>query len=351
MPLPQCFTPSGSIRSADIFFSSTTQAALTREGLADSCVRLRQDAPFPSGAQPAQSEGLLHDARNLLGALSIYCDLLSRPGVLKPEHLHYADDLRLVSTRSGALLERLLDQATGRAEDTPLCAFPGPGPKPIALRRVVERCSGLLTGVAGGTAVAIRYGEAADVPVRIAEESLERILVNLVRNAAAAVTTRELSCSTVRAWPDVPARPAHIAALSRARAACAAELPAPICISVGVLTNRVGDPRPWPFRRVRLTVEDAGCGMTSVQLERLQCGNRAPARGSHGIGFRVVQELVASSNGDLRVLSTPGQGTCVQIELPVAAPSAGTKQAVRNRPLARIFAADQTMQQKRESGC
>jgi signal transduction histidine kinase len=97
--------------------------------------------------------------------------------------------------------------------------------------------------------------------------------------------------------------------------------PASIRIGVGVLANRVGDPKPWPFRRVRLTVEDAGCGMTQEQLERLLSFGRAPARGGHGIGFRVVRELVAGSDGDLRVMSVPGSGTCVQIEWPMHAAS------------------------------
>ena len=44
------------------------------------------------GPQVAQNEGLLHDARNLMGAIGLYCDLLSMPGVLShPEHHHYAE--------------------------------------------------------------------------------------------------------------------------------------------------------------------------------------------------------------------------------------------------------------------
>jgi len=97
------------------------------------------------------------------------------------------------------------------------------------------------------------------------------------------------------------------------------ETPGSIRIGVGVLINRVDDPKPWPLRRVRLTVEDSGCGMTAEQLERILSGCRAPSRGRHGIGFRVVRELVAASAGDLRVMSAPGIGTRVQIEWPVTA--------------------------------
>jgi hypothetical protein len=86
---------------------------------------------------------------------------------------------------------------------------------------------------------------------------------------------------------------------------------------VGLLINREEDPRPWPLRRVRLTVEDSGCGMTAEQKERLLSVYRTASRGRHGIGFRVVRELVAASSGDLRVTSAPGTGTRVQIEWPV----------------------------------
>src|ERR1700744_1452709 len=71
--------------------------------------RVSTSAASPVGATAqAQGEALLHDARNLIGTLGLYCDLLSMPGVLKPQHRQYADDLRLVGTRSEALIERLI---------------------------------------------------------------------------------------------------------------------------------------------------------------------------------------------------------------------------------------------------
>ena len=277
--------------------------------------------PVSAGiAAQVQGEALLHDARNLIGTLGLYCDLLSMPGVLKPQHRQYADDLRIVGTRSEALIERLIGRLIARQEpsvvgptmvpdfassltsrplNTPATIETAPAPKPVSLRRIVEHCSSLLSRVAGGREIEVHFGEAATVPVAVAEEAVERILVNLVRNAAAAVTAR---------FPT----------------AGPGALPATIRVGVGMLANRIGDPKPWPFRRVRLTVEDSGCGMMREQLEHLLSPGRAPARGGHGIGFRVVQELVAASDGDLRVMSEPGSGTCVQIEWPMdAAPLAG----------------------------
>ena len=300
-----------------------------------------------AGAETAQDEGLLHDARNLMGAIGLYCDLLSMADVLKPEHRHYAEELRLLGTRSGALIQRLMEHqkqsapapegpGTGaaweagalrslglekvRAAESGPVERPGPWPAPVSLRAIIERCSGLLSQVADGRVIEVSYGAAASFPAPVGEEAVERILVNLVRNSAAALR-----------GPEATDGPAGEAAKSAARGTVvervadgtADETPGSIRIGVGVLINRMDDPRPWPLRRVRLTVEDSGCGMSAEQLERILSGYRAPSRGRHGIGFRVVRELVAASAGDLRVMSAAGIGTRVQIEWPVTAVSRG----------------------------
>jgi hypothetical protein len=41
-----------------------------------------------------------HDARNMVTALWLYCDLLEEPGVLNPGFHHYANELRLVAAAS-----------------------------------------------------------------------------------------------------------------------------------------------------------------------------------------------------------------------------------------------------------
>src|SRR4051794_35057858 len=50
---------------------------------------------------------LAHDARNMVTALSLYCDLLEEPGVLESAHRHYASELRLVTEASRRLVEKL----------------------------------------------------------------------------------------------------------------------------------------------------------------------------------------------------------------------------------------------------
>src|ERR1700754_1265239 len=86
----------------------------------------------------AEGAGLAHDAGNLLGALSLYSDLLALPGVLHDEHREYANELRMLSDRSWAMISRLVNHAgTGR---------PSEGAKESSLiPDVVARCRGLLS--------------------------------------------------------------------------------------------------------------------------------------------------------------------------------------------------------------
>ncbi len=295
MRAQQSFTAAG---KQSCFGTFTTHATIDGVG-ADFCAgdTAGRLCGLPTCPAAAHGEGLLHDARNLVGAIGLYCDLLSMPGVLKPEHRQYPEELRLLGARSRALIEALmrtllaLEKPRGLCESTPAKAAAGEqerlavgdrqsaDPKVaglVSLRNIVERCSGLLSRVANGRPLAIDYGPAAATPVRVAEEAVERILVNLVRNAAAALDegTTASSAGAIR-------------------------------ITVGLLETRVGDAKPWPFQRVRLSVEDSGCGMDPEKLEWLM-RERESSGESHGIGFRVVRELAAASDGELQVMSEVG---------------------------------------------
>ena len=51
---------------------------------------------------------LAHDARNMVTALGLYCDLLEEPGVLATQFAHYGNELRLVAAASRRLVEKLV---------------------------------------------------------------------------------------------------------------------------------------------------------------------------------------------------------------------------------------------------
>ena len=247
----------------------------------------------------ADGVGLAHDAGNLLGALRLYCDLLARPGVLREEHLHYARELQLLSLRSGMLIDRLLNPAATRLQGQAATRRP----EAVTVRdpaamigarvpEVVEQCRGLLSTIAHrAVAVAIAEGTAIRVPA--SREALERILVNLTKNAAEASAGG--GAITLR--------------VSRVEESAAAA-------GKGGRT------------RIVLSVEDQGRGMSVAAVKVLQEDGAAgvealpieePERRGRGIGLRVVRELVRESGGELRFKSRSGCGTTVEIAWAVAA--------------------------------
>jgi signal transduction histidine kinase len=235
----------------------------------------RAATPVASDSAPvagvSEGAGLAHDAGNLLGALSLYSDLLAMPGVLHEEHREYASELRMLSDRSWAMINRLVNHSRAGLPVTAQTEM-------SVLPNVVDRCRGLLSRVAGRT-VEISYGVGAFRPVRVPVEAVERILTNLVKNAA-------------EATPWVGA----------------------ISIHVEGVIERGANEGDEDRRRVVMTVRDRGCGMDQAAVRRLmQAGGISSANG-RGLGFRVVRELVAMSGGCLSIESQPEVGTSISAE-------------------------------------
>lgn len=151
-----------------------------------------------------------HDARNMVTALELYCDLLGEPGVLAPDFFHYASELKLVASASRRLVEKLmvLDGQAAEAGDmaeapawlqqASLCqASPSQGAS-LAVQRLpgdpignfareVEANRNLLDALAGMSISVTVKAEGGAYPVRLTAEDLTRVLVNLVKNAAEAM--------------------------------------------------------------------------------------------------------------------------------------------------------------------
>ena len=228
----------------------------------------------------AEGAGLAHDAGNLLGALSLYSDLLAMPGVLNEEHREFAAELRMLSDRSWAMINRLVNHSRS--------GLPAKVQTEISvLPDVVDRCRGLLSRVAGRM-LDISYGVGAFQPVRVPVEAVERILTNLVKNAA-------------EATPWVGAISIHIEGVTE-------------CAGNSSCCAGFGDEEEQTRRRVVMTVRDRGCGMDQAAVRRLmQAGGISSASG-RGLGFRVVRELVAISGGCLNVESQVDVGTSISAE-------------------------------------
>lgn len=311
--------------------------AVTGEKRVEAVERKRVEAVVETLANlRSQGESLAevaHDARNMVTALGLYCDLLEEPGVLNPTFQHYASELRLVATASRRLVEKLLaldarldshiapDLAS---TSTSLSGNPGadrtgaeaPGesrqerarrwdllpPEPIqSMAEELLANRNLLSALAGPSIALTMDVEGGALPVRLTGEDLTRILVNLVKNAAEA-------------------------------------MPVAGRITISLHEFHAGA-KHTP--RLVLTVKDNGPGIPAEALERIfdsgfstRDSNASDSggsalhgwQGSHrGLGLSITRSIVEAAGGSIHASSrahasnrTPA-GACFKIELPIRA--------------------------------
>ncbi|MGD0366800.1 MAG: ATP-binding protein [Acidobacteriaceae bacterium] len=263
--------------------------------------------------------GIAHDARNLVTALGLCAEMIGEPGVLAPHHGHFATEIRSITTASASLVERISGLARTAAQANPgqgtaVRAKETPVPEtPVTdLSEAVRQMGSLLSAVAGP----VTELQIACLPcrgqLRLSEESLSRILVNLVRNAAdARPTGGRIRITTQRGggesflWTLEGETPGEQSA------------------------QYLWDDSPHPSaalpHTVLLTVEDDGPGIPTEFLERVfetgfttrQGGRSWPEPQHHGLGLSIVRQLVDAAGGTVRAVVPPSGGGRFEIELPL----------------------------------
>ncbi|MGD0628035.1 MAG: sensor histidine kinase [Terracidiphilus sp.] len=260
---------------------------------------------------------LAHDARNMVTALGLYCDLLQEPGVLASSYLHYGNELRLVAAASRRLVEKLvaLDSSHNQAQVSPLAALQDPGKRAphdeggersrlarrwdmmpaipiddLAIELLANRS--LLAALAGPSITLTVATEAGELPVWLTGEDLTRVLVNLVKNAAEAMSAGgEIQLNLT-------------------------ELPAASGAS----------------RDLSLTIEDNGPGIPAYALDKIfEAGfstqSKVPGDGgwpaSHrGLGLSITRSIIEKAGGRIVASNHAPDNRCstgarMAIELPV----------------------------------
>lgn len=255
-----------------------------------------------------------HDARNMVTALGLYCDLLEAPGVLATPFQHYGSELKVVAAASRRLVEKLTaledpewlstERRTGGAAQAAglpagLSSRSQYGPLDHLPVKVVDNLASelksnrnLLSAIAGPSNIVTIDLAGGALPVGLSSEDLTRILVNLVKNAT-------------EAMPD--GGRIHITLLEN--------VPAP-----GV--------DPW----VTLNIEDNGPGIPNEALGNIfepgftartrseaANGKGSWRRDHRGLGLSIIRSIVEAAGGRIHAANRDPSGACFQIELPVRA--------------------------------
>ena len=258
-----------------------------------------------------------HDARNMVTALGLYCDLLEEPGVLATPFAHYGSELRLVAAASRRLVEKLValdaqaDLPAGAEDGSQSWPSPTGWPFPAAAQASARRGRAgrsdalpalpignlaaellanrnLLAALAGPAIAVMVDAEGGAHPVRLNAEDLTRILVNLVKNAAEAMPKGGRIHISLRAQ----------------RAAGGAA------------------------KRLALSIEDNGAGIPQNALEKIfeagftTRGRDAAQNGGwpaahRGLGLAITRSIVEAAGGRIFAANRGAPGARLEIELPV----------------------------------
>jgi two-component system, cell cycle sensor histidine kinase and response regulator CckA len=219
--------------------------------------------------------GVAHDFNNLLTGILLYCDLLL-PSLEVDEPPHrYVEEIRLASEQGAALTHQLL--AIARKQEPTRVS---------GMNEIVASSENLLRRLMGERIELITTLDAKAETLVADGARLRQLLMNLVLNARDALDQGKLPGGKI--W--VSTRVAH-----------------------------------WPpeleREAISLTVEDNGCGMNAETRSHLFepfFTTKIASEGT-GMGLGTVQRIVDELGGSIRISSSPGSGTRVEVFLPLAA--------------------------------
>lgn len=262
------------------------------------------------GARPGFRDAeLAHDARNLMSALNLCCELLARPGVLTPEFRHYAEDLRRVGQTGARLLEALAAVTPDSSQHTELAIDRHPFPGICDLAAELLALEDTLRALAGPDIdLEVECAECAG-SLALNAEDLLRILFNLVANTVEAM----------RRQPNPGNRRRYLRITAQRGSGASFLSPwhgRPDTVILAVRDNGPGIARedlPYIFEP-GFSTRGGRRGLDAGLLRR---GEVTRDGDSHGLGLAIVRQLVEAAGGIVRAVSSPGIGARFDIELPL----------------------------------
>lgn len=251
-----------------------TERIAEQRRLAEAQEQLRQSQKLESLGQ--LTGGVAHDFNNLLTPIMGSLDLLKRKQVGGDRERRLIDGALQSAERARVLVHRLL----AFARRQPL------QPKAVDIGRLLDGMVELITSTIGPQIqVVTKIGEL--LPAAHADENqLEMALLNLSLNARDAMPyggTLTLSAEEIE------------------------------------VSGATGfDLKPGRF--IRLSVNDTGLGMDELTAKKAVepfFSTKGVGKGT-GLGLSMVHGLMQQSGGDLRIASRPGEGTTIELWMPVS---------------------------------
>jgi signal transduction histidine kinase len=225
--------------------------------------------------------GLAHEVKNPLGAIKGAAQLLAEP----------ADGRALdASTQEfvGIILEEVdrLDRVVRSVLDYGRPSKGNPGP--VDVNAAVKRTLQVLGSSRDQATRRVLHTEEALPPVRVDEEQLRQVLMNLVNNAEEAMGGTGEVTVTTRTRPSPPG---------------------PGYVEIGI--------------------QDRGPGIPQEVLEHLFVPFFTTKPRGTGLGLAISQRMVQAMGGRIEVASQPGAGSAFTILLPVFEPAATRQPSAR----------------------
>jgi signal transduction histidine kinase len=286
-----------------------------------------------------------HDARNMVTALGLYCDLLEEPGVLAAPFLHYGNELRLVAAASRRLVEKLASmegrrdtaRVTGRnvnrhtAANSEAAVPQGSAARTHGLAASVTPSKQASTGNAAGSGW--MEGKRRETPSRwdlMPATPIENMAAELLANhnllAALAGPTISLTVDVERG-----ARPVRLTGEDLTRVLvnlvknAAEAMPGGGRIQLGLCELPAAE---GATETLSLTIEDDGPGVPEGSLEEIFTSgfsmrtNGTQPRGNwtvihRGLGLSITRSIVEEAGGRIVASNRARGGACFAIELPV----------------------------------
>ena len=227
--------------------------------------------------------GIAHDFNNILSPMIGYADLLKFEIPPQSPHQAYIEGIYLAAMRARELVNQILLFSRNAAQEV----------KPLKLQPIVKEALKLLQSSIPST-IAVKQEIDPDCRPVIADSTqIHQIVMNLATNAYHAMEDNGGQLSVSLHEVNMEADSSADATSAAGPCAC-------------------------------LTIADNGIGMPPTMLDKIfdpYFTTKEKGKGT-GLGLSVVQGIVQSSGGLIRVNSTPGKGTEFKIFLPVINPQA-----------------------------